>query len=61
MVLGVDDPKIYTSEGFQSWFELAGSIRDVKVIVGDTLDIIDSYSAITHAFTVGKDTVDKVF
>ncbi len=62
MVIGVDDPKIYTSEGFQSWFELAEDIRDVKVDVdGVPLDIIDSVFCITHAFTVGKDTVNRAF
>lgn len=62
MVLGVDNPKIYTSEGFQSWFELAEDIRDVKVdIDGVPTDIIDSVFCITHAFTVVKDTVNRAF
>ena len=46
MVLGVNDPKIYTSEGFQSWHELAEEIKDIKVQVkGVDTNIIDSVFA----------------
>jgi hypothetical protein len=62
MVLGVDDPMLYTSEGFQSWYELAEDIRGVKVMVdGVETDIIDSVFCITHAFKVAKDTSERSF
>ena len=62
MVLGVNDPKIYTSEGLQSWHELAEEIRGIKVQVkGVETDIIDSVFCITHAFTVEKDSSDRSF
>ena len=62
MVLGVEDPKVYTAEGFQSWYELAEEIREVNVQVnGVETQIIDSVFCISHAFTVEKDTAKRAF
>ena len=56
MVLGVNDSKLYTPEGMQSWHELADDIKQTKVFVnGVETQIIDSVFCITHAFTVEKD------
>lgn len=57
LVLGAESEKLYTAEGFQSWYELAEDIRDVKVDVeGVQTDIIDSVFCMAHAFTVVKST-----
>lgn len=62
LVLGVDDSKIYDAKGFQSWYNLAEDIRDVRVLVdGIETQIIDSVFSVTQAFTVEKDTSDATF
>ena len=62
MVLGVEDPKVFTAEGFQSWYELAEEIREVNVQVnGVETQIIDSVFCISHAFTVEQDTAKRAF
>jgi uncharacterized protein len=62
LVLGVDDSKIYDSEGFQNWYDLAADIRDVRVMVdGVETEIIDSVFSVSQAFTVKKDTSDATF
>ncbi|MBM71861.1 MAG: transporter [Crocinitomicaceae bacterium] len=62
MVLGVNDSKLYTPEGMQSWHEFANDIKQTKVVVnGAETDIIDSVFCITHAFTVEKDSSDRSF
>lgn len=62
MVLGVNDPYIYSSEGLQSWHELAEDIKEVKVKVdGVETDIIDSVFCISNAFTVEKDSASRSF
>ena len=62
MVLGVDDPYIYSSEGLQSWHELAEDIKEVKVkFDGVETDIIDSVFCISNAFTVEKDSASRSF
>ena len=43
MVLGVNDDKIYTADGLQSWHELSEDIKDLRVHVkGVETEIIDS-------------------
>ncbi len=62
MVLGVNDSYIYSSEGLQSWHELAEDIKEVKVKVdGVETDIIDSVFCISNAFTVEKDSASRSF
>ena len=62
MVLGVNDPYIYSSEGLQSWHELAEDIKEVKVKVdGVETDIIDSVFCISNAFIVEKDSASRSF
>ena len=62
LVLGADDEKLYTAKGFQSWYELAEDIREVKVQVeGVNTDIIDSVFCMAQAFTVEKDTSNRTF
>lgn len=62
LVLGADDEKLYTAEGFQTWYELAEDIREVKVQVeGVNTDIIDSVFCMAQAFTVEKDTSNRTF
>lgn len=62
LVLGAEDEKIYSAYGFQSWYELAEDIRNVKVDVeGVQTDIIDSVFCLAHAFTVEKDTARRTF
>ncbi len=62
MVLGVNDDKIYTADGLQSWHELSEDIKDLRVHVkGVETEIIDSVFCITQAFTVVKDSSDRSF
>jgi predicted RND superfamily exporter protein len=62
MVIGVEDEHLFTAEGFQSWFELAEDIRDVRVVFdGDSTVIIDSVFSLTQAFRVVADTPTRSF
>ena len=62
MVIGVDDKSLFTSDGFQSWFELAEDIRDIRVVVdGESTVIIDSVFSLTQAFRVVKDSATRSF
>jgi len=62
MVIGVEDDFLFTTEGFQSWFELAEDIRDIRVDVdGAPTVIIDSVFSLTQAFRVLADSTTRSF
>ena len=70
LLIGADESEVTSAEGLQAWFELAESIRtfDVRVDTTDdgrknpvSLPTIDSVFAITHAYTIEKDTVLRRF